>query len=141
MTSPTYIIQYRTVRSLELVYEKKESIIVVQWFQKNPNLRVHHSVGNRSWKLGKPRFPLERWALGLGFFCPHWTHLMDSIYLTYLYQPVGKIKKRTAARLPHIHPLGHCNFRFTSPCRISANSGFSGSLFSCFTNIKCDTEW
>ena len=33
-----------------------------------------------SWKLGKPRFPLERWALGLGFFCPHWTPMMDSIY-------------------------------------------------------------
>ena len=24
-----------------------------------------------SGKLGKPRFPLERWALGLGFFCFH----------------------------------------------------------------------
>ena len=21
--------------------------------------------------IGRPRFPLERWALGLGFFCPH----------------------------------------------------------------------
>ena len=26
------------------------------------------------------RFPLEWWALGLGFFCPHWTPMMDSIY-------------------------------------------------------------
>ena len=42
--------------------------------------------------LFKPRFPLERWALGLGFFCPHWTPMMDSIYLTYPYQTLGKIK-------------------------------------------------
>ena len=33
------------------------------------------------WKLGKPRFPLGRWALGLGFSCPHWTPMMDSILL------------------------------------------------------------
>ena len=32
-----------------------------------------------SGKLGKPRFPLEGWVLGLGFFCPHWTPMMDSI--------------------------------------------------------------
>ena len=54
-----------------------------------------------SGKLGKPHFPQERWALGLGFFCPHWTPMMDSNYLTHPYQPArGKDKKRTAARLP-----------------------------------------
>ena len=29
------------------------------------------------------RFPLERWTLGLGFSCPHWTPMMDSIYPTW----------------------------------------------------------
>ena len=40
-----------------------------------------------SGKLGKPRFPMERWAHGLGFFCPHWTPMMDSIYLTHAILP------------------------------------------------------
>ena len=42
------------------------------------------------------------------------------IYFTYLYQLVGKIKKRTAA---------NCNVEMMSLCRISAYSGFSGSPF------------
>ena len=37
-----YTVPHRKV----VVYEKKESIIGVQWFQKNPNPRVHRSVGN-----------------------------------------------------------------------------------------------
>ena len=36
-----------------------------------------------SGKLVKPRFPLEQWALGLGFFCPRWTPLMNCIDLTW----------------------------------------------------------
>ena len=56
-----------------------DSIIGVQWFQKNPK----PSGPPFSEKLGKPRFQLERWALGLGFFCPHWTPMMDPIYLTW----------------------------------------------------------
>ena len=56
---------------------EKESIIDVQCRQENPNPRVHHSSG----KLSKPRFPLERWTLGLGFSWPHWTPMVDSICL------------------------------------------------------------
>ena len=48
---------------------EKVSIIDVQCQQENPNPRVHRSSG----KLGKRRFPLEWWTLGLGFSCPHWT--------------------------------------------------------------------
>ena len=33
--------------------------------------------------IGKPRFPLERWALVLGFLFPHWTAMMYSIYPTW----------------------------------------------------------
>ena len=38
----------------------------------------------------------------------------------------------STARLPHVDPLCHCNVKMTSSCRISANSGFSGSLFHVF---------
>ena len=97
-----------------MVCEKKNRSLVFSGSRKNPNPRVHRSVGNSaslvshwnggpsgwdfsvwyvrkridhwcsvvpeksqpsgppfSGKLGKPRFPLERWALRLGFFCPH----------------------------------------------------------------------
>ena len=40
-----------------------ESIIGVQWGQKNPNPRAERTSGKR----GLPSFPLERWARGLGF--------------------------------------------------------------------------
>ena len=36
----------------------------------------------------------------------------------------------SAARWPHVFPWRHCNYKMTSPCRISAYSGFSRSLFS-----------
>ena len=52
-------------------------------------------------KLGKPRFPLERWALGLGFVCPNRTPMMDFIYLTFPYQPQGKIENLTDTRGRH----------------------------------------
>ena len=29
-----------------------------------------------------PSFPLDRWALRLGCFCPHWTPMMNSVYPT-----------------------------------------------------------
>ena len=51
--------------------------------------------------------------------------LVTKFYLTYPYQPVEKIKNEQ----PHIDPWRDCNVKMTSPCCISANSGFSGSLF------------
>ena len=54
---------------------EKKSITDVQCRQENSNPQVHRS----SEKLGKPRFLLERWTLGLGFPCHHWTPMMDSI--------------------------------------------------------------
>ena len=59
---------------------EKESIIDVQCQQENPKTPIHGSSG----KLGKPRFPLERWTLFLSpgpFSCRHWASVMDSIYL------------------------------------------------------------
>ena len=55
---------------------------------------------------------------------------------------IGKYKKnRTAARLPHVDPWRHCFVIMTSPCRISAYSGFSGSLFHIFSSIKWGIRW
>ena len=76
------------------------------WYMRK---RIHHwfsvvreksqpSGPSFSRKLGKLRLQMERWSLRLGFFYPHWTPMMDSIFLAYLYQSVGKIKKQTAAR-------------------------------------------
>ena len=40
-----------------------------------------------SGKFGKPSFPLERSALGLGFSCSHWTFMMDSYPTREIYEP------------------------------------------------------
>ena len=45
----------------------------------------------------------------------------------YLNIPVQDIKKR-----PHVDLWHHCTVRMTSPCRISAYSGFSGNLSHVF---------
>ena len=52
-------------------------------------------------------------------------------------EPFGSGELKTgAARWPHIGPWRHYNIKLTSPCRISANSGFSGSLFMFFFNVN-----
>ena len=62
--------------------------------RKIPTLGPNVPVGNSAslvshWNVGpsgKPRFPLERWARGLGFSCLHSTPMMDSIFLIWLKQ-------------------------------------------------------
>ena len=54
------------------------------------------------------------------------------IYLIYLYQLVGKIKKGTATSRLQANPWRHSYVKMTLPCRISAFSGFSGSIFHVF---------
>ena len=44
----------------------------------------------------------------------------------------GKNKKQTAACWPNVYVWRHCNVKMTSPYRISAYLGFSGSLFHIF---------
>ena len=65
MTSTEDIIQYSTVRSLnvELVYEKNIRSLVF-----NVDQNSQPSGPPFSGKHCKPLFPLERWALGLGYF-------------------------------------------------------------------------
>ena len=81
VTNIYYTVPYRMVARIGIC--EKEPIIGVQWGQK----KSQPSGPPFSGKLGKPRFPLERWALGLGFFCPHCTPMMDSIYLTHAILP------------------------------------------------------
>ena len=82
-----------------------------------------------SGKLGKPLIPLERWALGWGFFLSP-LNTNDVFYLSHTPIPaLGKDKKRIASRSSHIDPWCNCNVKMTSPCRISSYSGFSGSIF------------
>ena len=47
------------------------------------------------------------------------------IILTYPYQPMGKIKNKQA----DVGRMSICDVKITSPTRISAYSGFSGSIF------------
>ena len=67
---------------------------------------VRKNITGVTWEQQKQAsFPLEWWALGLGFFCSHWTPMMDSIYLTCPYQPWEryKTKRRTSkARRKHV---------------------------------------
>ena len=58
-----------------------------------PNPRAHCLLGNLE-SLVSPR----KEALEFGVFCPYWTPMMVSIYLTYPYQLVGRLRKLTAAR-------------------------------------------
>ena len=53
-------------------------------------------------------------------------------YLTYLYQPVGKINNQQ----PHVNPWHHCSARTITQCPISAYSWFSGSIFHVFFQYK-----
>ena len=108
MTSSTDITQYCTVW---LWYMRKR---INHWCSVVPE-KSQPSGPPFSGKLGKPRFPLERWALGLGFFCPHWTPMMDPIYLTYPVPTSRKDKNltvtqhRTSVRI-------HCFVKLSSSC-------------------------
>ena len=91
---------YSTVPYGRGIWEK-ESIIGVQWFsgsRKNPNTRVHSSVENSASLV-----PLKRLTLRLGFFCPHWTPMMDSICPTSL--PMWK--KRNQYEISHTGPVAN----------------------------------
>ena len=82
---------YSTVPYGRGIWEK-ESIIGVQWFQKNPNSRVRRSVGNSASLVSH----LNGWPSGWDFSVStehQWWILFISFYLTYPCQPVGKIEQ------------------------------------------------
>ena len=68
--------------------------------------------------------------------------MMDSIYLTYQFQPVGKTKNEQshAGRTPFCDVI--VVLKMPSPCQILAYSGFLEAFFMFFfCNIKCDIKW
>ena len=67
-------------------------------------------------------------------------HLYNFKILLLKIRYLGKIKKWTAARRQHVDPWRHWNVSTTSPCRISAYTGFSGSLFHVFSNLVENKE-
>ena len=76
VTNIYYTVLYRTVAKMWNWYMRKR---INYWCSAVPE-KSQPSGPPFSGKLGKPRFPLERWALWLGFVCPHSTPMMDYIY-------------------------------------------------------------
>ena len=72
---------------------EKESITGVQCWQENHNSRVPCASG----KLGKPRFPLKRWTLGLGFSCPHWW-ILFALFMEKLYMLLSSVHETAEFR-------------------------------------------
>ena len=65
-----------------VVYEKKNRSLVFSGSRKIPTLG-----STVQWETRQASFPTGTVGHGLGFFYPHWTPMMDSIYLTHPYQP------------------------------------------------------
>ena len=89
VTNKYFTVLYCTV----VVYEKKNPSLVFSGERKIPTLG-----STVQWEPRQASFPTGTVGPRFGFFCPHWTPMMDSFHLACLYKPVGTIKERTAAR-------------------------------------------
>ena len=123
VTNKYYTVLYRTV----VVYEKKNRSLVFSGSRKIPTLR-----STVQWETRQASFPTGTVGPRVGIFLsPRNTN--DGFYLSHTpVQALGKFKKRITTRWPHVDSGRHCNVQMTSPCRISPNSGISGSLFHAF---------
>ena len=115
-------ILYSTSLNVEMVYEKNDSSLLFSHSRKSPTLG---STIQWETRLG-PR---------VGISCPHWTPMMDSIYLTYQFQPVGKTKNEQSHAGNTLFPDVIVVLKMTSPCRILAYSGFLEAFFMFFFAI------
>ena len=88
VTNKYYSVLYCTV----VVYEKKNRSLVFSSSRKIPTLR---STVQRETRQAS--FPTGTVGPRVRIFLSHWTPMMDSIYLTYPYQPLVKIKKNCDA--------------------------------------------
>ena len=135
MTSPKDIIQYRTVQSLnmELVYEKNNRSLAFCGSRKMPTLG-----STVQWETSQASFPTGTLDPQVGIFgSPLNTNDVFYIYLTYLYQPVGKIKKPEQPHAGHTSmPDVSVMFKYRHPVASVGNSGFSGIIFHVFSKIK-----
>ena len=122
VTNKYYTVLYRAV----VVYEKKNRSLVFSGSRKIPTL-----ASTVQWETRQASFPTGTVGPRVGIFLSP-LNTNDGFYLSHI--PVrarGKDKKIAVCR-PHFDQWRHCDVKMTSPCRISANLGFSGSL----SNIK-----
>ena len=123
VTNRCYTVLYRTV----VVYEKKNRSLVFSGYRKIPTLG-----STVRWETRQASFPTQMVGPRVGIFLSP-LNTNDGFYLSHTpILALGKDKKRTAARWPHVDQWRHCNVKMTSPCHISAYSEFFGSLFQVF---------
>ena len=103
VTNRYYTVPYCMVAKCRIGMWEKELIIGVQWFQKNPNPRVHGSVGNWACFVSHWNGGPSGWDFSIPTEHQWW------ILLSHIPVPaLGKDKKRTATRGPH---TGRMSFR------------------------------
>ena len=101
--------------------------------------KYHPSCPPFSGKLGKPRFPMERWALGWDFSVPtehQWWILFISHTCTSLLERYKMNSPMSAPCWLHFDLWHQCNVKITTQCLISVYLGSSGSLFHVFMPPK-----
>ena len=80
-------------------------MLINYWWSKFRTVFSYIHISCLRASLGKPRFPLKRWALGSGYSfrdsCPHWTPMMNSIYLTWVKTTEIPIWCARTMYLPH----------------------------------------
>ena len=128
VTNKYYTVLYRTVR---------------WWYMRKriSGSRKIPTIGSTvQWETRQASFPTGTVGPRVGIFLSP-LNTNDGFYLSHTpILALGKDRKQTAARWPHVYPWCHCNVKMTSPCRISAYSGFSGSLFQVF-KYKLGIKW
>ena len=114
---------------VELVYEKNNRSKLFSGSRKVPTL------GSTVQRESRQAFPTGTVGHRVGIFLSQ-LNTNDGFYLCHITVPprgIDKKPSRTLAALwPHVESRRHCNVIMTSPFRISASSGFSGSLFIFF---------
>ena len=126
VTNRYYTVLYRTV----LVYENKNRSLVFSGSRKIPTLG-----STVQWETWQASFPTRTVGARVGIFLSP-LNTNERFYLSH--KPVtarGKDKtysRTLAIRWSHADAWRLYNVQMASPCRISVNSVFSGSLFHVF---------
>ena len=122
VTNKYYTVMYRTV----VVYEKKNRSLVFIGSRKIPTLG---STGQ--WETRQASFPTGTVGPQVGIFMSP-LNTNDGFYLSHTLVPAQGKDKKNSHTLAARHPWRHCYIKMTSACRISAYSGFSGSLYQVY---------
>ena len=122
----------RQMNSMKMFFIRYVINRIDHWYTvepRNPNLGSTVPVGNSA----KPRFPLERLTLWLGFPCPHCTNDGFSLSLT-----GTKITQKSQLRTPVEESFPRCIFLvcvwvcgFFFPCQLAASSHILTQFSKC----------